>query len=55
LDQLEEEMMSKPIVSTATPVGHQGAGVQISERRAWAMTGWPGVALVLGCVYLVWW
>ena len=47
--------MSKPIVSTATPVGHQGAGVQISERPAWAVTGWLGVALVLGCGYLVWW
>jgi hypothetical protein len=45
--------MSEPIVPAVTPIGHQGAGVKISER--WSVTGWLGVVLVLGCGYLVWW
>ena len=36
--------------STAEPVGHQGVRVQISEQRAFALTGWLGVLLVAGCV-----
>ena len=33
----------------ATPVGHAGARVEIAERRAWAINGWFGVAVVLAC------
>lgn len=29
----------------ATPVGHSGIRVDISERPAWAITGWAGVLL----------
>lgn len=46
--------MSEPNEPVATPVGHHGAGVQISERPAWSVTGWLGVVIVLGCGYLVW-
>jgi len=36
--------------STAEPVGHRGVRVQISEQRAFALTGWLGVLLIAGCV-----
>ncbi len=42
-------------MSTATspgPVGHQGARVEITERRALAVTGWLGVAVVALCVWV---
>ncbi|MGH3828648.1 MAG: SPFH domain-containing protein, partial [Pseudonocardiaceae bacterium] len=36
----------------AKPVGHAGAQIEISERRAWATTGWAGVVVVLACIGL---
>ena len=38
--------------STATPVGHQGARVEINQRAALAVNGWFGVLVVGGCI---WW
>jgi regulator of protease activity HflC (stomatin/prohibitin superfamily) len=35
-----------------TPVGHQGARVEISQRPAWAVSGWLGVILLALCVGL---
>jgi regulator of protease activity HflC (stomatin/prohibitin superfamily) len=32
------------------PVGHLGTRVDIEERRAWAINGWIGVALVAACI-----
>ncbi len=46
--------MSELPEPAVTPVGHAGAGVQISERRAWSVSGWVGVVLVVGCGGLVW-
>src|SRR5450631_3054323 len=34
----------------ATPVGHSGTRVEIHERPAWAISGWFGVIVFLGCV-----
>jgi hypothetical protein len=34
----------------ATPVGHSGTRVEIQERPARAITGWPGVLVVAGCI-----
>ena len=34
----------------ATPVGHSGARVDIHERPAWAISGWPGVVVVAACI-----
>jgi regulator of protease activity HflC (stomatin/prohibitin superfamily) len=34
----------------AVPVGHQGARVNIVERKAQALNGWFGVLVLLGCV-----
>jgi regulator of protease activity HflC (stomatin/prohibitin superfamily) len=34
----------------ATPVGHSGIRVEIHERRAWAISGWAGVLIVLACI-----
>ena len=34
----------------ATPVGQAGIRVEISERRAWAISGWFGVLLVAACI-----
>jgi hypothetical protein len=34
----------------ATPVGHSGARVDIHERPAWAISGWPGVLVVAACI-----
>jgi regulator of protease activity HflC (stomatin/prohibitin superfamily) len=36
----------------AAPVGHQGARVEIAERRAIAVTGWLGVLAVALCAWL---
>jgi hypothetical protein len=33
-----------------TPVGHGGHRVEITERPAWAISGWPGVAIVAACI-----
>jgi regulator of protease activity HflC (stomatin/prohibitin superfamily) len=43
-------MSTDPVVEVAAvPVGHQGARVEIEERRAWSANGWLGVAvMVLG-------
>ncbi len=32
-----------------TPVGHDGARVEIHERPAWTVSGWLGVLVVLAC------
>jgi len=37
-------------VPAATPLGHEGARVAIGERAAAMVTGWLGVALLLGCI-----
>ena len=34
----------------ATPVGHSGIRVEIHERRAWAISGWLGVLVVVACI-----
>jgi hypothetical protein len=34
----------------ATPVGHSGTRVEISERPAWAISGWLGVLVVAACI-----
>lgn len=34
----------------ATPVGHSGTRVEISERPAWAISGWFGVLVVAACI-----
>jgi hypothetical protein len=34
----------------ASPVGHSGTRVEISERRAWAISGWFGVLVVAACI-----
>jgi regulator of protease activity HflC (stomatin/prohibitin superfamily) len=34
----------------ATPVGHSGTRVDISERPAWAVNGWVGVLIVIVCI-----
>lgn len=34
----------------AAPVGHAGTRVEISERPAWAISGWLGVLVIAGCV-----
>ena len=33
-----------------TPVGHSGTRVEIQERPAWAINGWFGVLVVVGCI-----
>jgi hypothetical protein len=49
-----EETMTAPVRISeqpgATPVGHQGARVEIHERPARATSGWLGVVVVLACV-----
>ncbi|MGH3470596.1 MAG: SPFH domain-containing protein [Nocardioidaceae bacterium] len=35
---------------TIGPVGHQGARVDITQRRAWAVSGWAGVVVLAACV-----
>ena len=34
----------------ASPVGHSGSRVEISERQAWAISGWFGVLVVAACI-----
>ncbi|MGI8902078.1 MAG: SPFH domain-containing protein [Solirubrobacteraceae bacterium] len=36
-----------------TPVGHSGTRVEISERAAWAISGWFGVLVIFACVAAV--
>jgi regulator of protease activity HflC (stomatin/prohibitin superfamily) len=36
--------------SAATPVGHDGARVEIAQRPAWAVNGWLGVLVLAACV-----
>lgn len=38
----------------ASPVGHQGARVEIGQRPAWAVSGWLGVLVLAGLAVLVW-
>src|ERR1700755_3623594 len=42
-------MSSPASPGTPAPVGHQGARVEIAERRAVAVTGWLGVLAVALC------
>jgi regulator of protease activity HflC (stomatin/prohibitin superfamily) len=46
--------MSQPVQPyrqpEATPVGHSGTRVDIHERPAWAISGWPGVLVVIACI-----
>src|SRR5580693_7571027 len=34
----------------ASPVGHSRTRVEISERRAWAISGWFGVLVIAACI-----
>ena len=44
---------TEPAVEVAAvPVGHQGARVEIEERRAWAFNGWLGVLVMLAGIAL---
>jgi regulator of protease activity HflC (stomatin/prohibitin superfamily) len=36
--------------TVAGPVGHSGTRVEISERPAWAISGWFGVLVVAACI-----
>jgi hypothetical protein len=45
-------MNSQQSPDTAAPVGHEGARVEIAERRAVAVTGWLGVLAVALCAWL---
>jgi regulator of protease activity HflC (stomatin/prohibitin superfamily) len=47
--------MSTVETQTVEPVGHQGARVDISQRRALALNGWFGVLLLAACVAAGWW
>jgi regulator of protease activity HflC (stomatin/prohibitin superfamily) len=38
--------------TAATPVGHAGARIELSERPAWTINGWLGVLVVLICIGL---
>src|SRR5215472_2412504 len=40
----------QPAVASPEPVGHEGAQVTIREHAAAMITGWLGVALLIGCV-----
>jgi hypothetical protein len=40
--------------ATATPVGHQGARVDIAQRPALALNGWLGVIVVAAAAWLAW-
>ena len=46
--------MSQPVQPyrqpEAAPVGHSGTRVDISERAAWAISGWLGVLAVIVCI-----
>ncbi len=46
--------MSQPVQPyldpEATPVGQLGTRVEIHERKAWAISGWFGVAAAAGCI-----
>ncbi|MGC4109540.1 MAG: SPFH domain-containing protein [Nocardioides sp.] len=37
-----------------TPVGHEGARVEITQRPAWAVSGWLGVVVLLALAAAVW-
>ncbi len=45
-------MATAQTAHTAEPVGQQGAQVDITQRRAAAVSGWFGVVVLAGCV---WW
>ena len=46
--------MSQPVQPhpspRATAVGHAGTRIEIHERPAWAISGWPGVLVVAACI-----
>jgi len=37
-------------VADPSPVGHSGTRVEISERPAWAISGWFGVLVIAACI-----
>jgi regulator of protease activity HflC (stomatin/prohibitin superfamily) len=41
--------MSASTEPAGRPVGHSGASVDVSERRAWSVTGWAGVVILVLC------
>jgi SPFH domain / Band 7 family len=49
--------MSQPVQPyrppEATPVGHSGTRVDVSERAAWSISGWAGVLAVFVCIAAV--
>ncbi|MGA8249059.1 MAG: SPFH domain-containing protein [Nocardioides sp.] len=50
---MEEHVMSSPeSPETVTPVGHQGARVEITERPPLSLSGWLGVAAVAACIVI---
>jgi regulator of protease activity HflC (stomatin/prohibitin superfamily) len=36
--------------AAASPVGHSGTRVEISERNAWSISGWFGVLVIAACI-----
>jgi SPFH domain / Band 7 family len=46
--------MSTVQTHTAGPVGHEGARVDITQRRAVAVNGWLGVAVLAVCLWAMW-
>src|ERR1700691_5462721 len=36
--------------ASASPVGHSGTRVEVSERNAWAISGWFGVLVIAACI-----
>lgn len=47
-DEFDQRLEGTP-PGEATPVGHTGGRVDISERPAWALSGWLGLLLILAC------
>ena len=47
---MQEDTMSVETPTSAQPVGHQGARVEITQRPALAVNGWLGVVVLAGCV-----
>jgi SPFH domain / Band 7 family len=41
--------MSASTEPAGRPIGHSGASVDVSERRAWSVTGWAGVVILVLC------
>jgi regulator of protease activity HflC (stomatin/prohibitin superfamily) len=41
--------MSASTEPAGRPIGHSGASVDVSERRAWSVTGWAGGVILILC------